>query len=567
MDLERGPAGSEQARLDLVAAAGVGIISIDATGHIMSANTAATEILACAEVDLVGRGAHEALNAALPEQNCELEASARTGTAVHLDEDTFARADGSLVPVWWATTPLRDPATGMLVGAVLVFGDTTVQRAQAVAAEAERDQRRADLAQARQDVADLHWIGEVAQALSSTLDSREVLERLARLVAGRLADIAVTDLVLPGGELERVGYAVGDDIEIDPLIGETDISAAFEKDSATFRTVTSATAVHIPSEQFDDDAVLSRQSQAFLRAVGATDALAVPLVARGRTVGALGLIRTGDSLPFNDVDILVATDIAQRAALASDNAQLFRAQSDISSRLQQALLPTVPKDVPVEIGVRYLPAQHRFDVGGDWYDVFHTSEDSDTTVLVIGDVAGHDLEAGTAMSALRNLLRGIVVATNASPRDALQSVDSNMTALGIAGTATALVMTVTRQSDGRWQLVWSNAGHMPPLLIDRDDVEVLDEVHGTLLGTDIAQHRTQSARTVDAGSTIVLYTDGLVETRDDTIDNGLTRLRRTALSLTASIADPGAIADELLSRNHASSEDDTAMLVCHLPAL
>jgi sigma-B regulation protein RsbU (phosphoserine phosphatase) len=326
--------------------------------------------------------------------------------------------------------------------------------------------------------------------------------------------------------------------------------------------------VHSPPERFDDTELLSEQSRSMLAAVGATDALAVPMIARGRVVGALGLVRLAGSPPFDEIDSLVATDIAHRAAAAVDNARLYRAQSDISTRLQQALLPAVPKNLLVRAAVRYLPARNRFDVGGDWYDLFLSRAHADSTVLVIGDVAGHDLQAGTTMSALRNLLRGIVVATDAPPQHVLESVDANMGTLGIRGTATALLMTVTPLPDGRWHLVWSNAGHMPPLLLSPDGgVEMLNELHGTLLGTDITQVRTQAERVVAPGTTLVLYTDGLVETRDATIDAGLTHLRRTAMSLVAPIDDPGAVAIELLARNHASSEDDTAMLVCHLPDL
>ncbi len=449
MDLDRGPAGSEVTRLDLVAAAGVGIMSIDATGQILSANSAATTILRCHEADLVGRRAHEALNRDHADDECELEQSARSGRPVHVDEDTFHRADGTRVPVWWATTPLRDPQSGSVVGAVLVFGDTTVQRAQAVADAAERDQGRAELAQARQSVADLEWISGIAQALSSTLDEREVLERLARLVVGRLADIAVTDMISERSAVERVGRAVasGFNVDIDALLTRADIAAPFEADSATYRTLNSTEAVHIRPDRFDDVDVLSPQSRSMLAAVGASDALAVPMIARGRVVGALGLVRLAGSPPFDEIDSLVATDIAHRAAAAIDNARLYRAQSDISTRLQQALLPRLPKHLLVRAAVRYLPARNRFDVGGDWYDLFSSRTNADSTVLVIGDVAGHDLQAGTTMSALRNLLRGIVVSTDAPPQQVLESVDANMGALGIAGTATALLMTVTPLPD------------------------------------------------------------------------------------------------------------------------
>jgi serine phosphatase RsbU (regulator of sigma subunit) len=189
-------------------------------------------------------------------------------------------------------------------------------------------------------------------------------------------------------------------------------------------------------------------------------------------------------------------------------------------------------------------------------------------VLVVGDVAGHDLAAGTTMSALRNLLRGVAVATDEPPSRIIDSVDRNLKALNIGGTATALVMTATPTDDDSWHLVWSNAGHLPPVLLMPDGAaEMMNAVHGTLLGTGIRQTRRQSERTVSVGSTVVLYTDGLVENRNETIEAGLTRLRRTAISLEASIDDPDAVADELLARNNAGAEDDTVMLVCHLPAL
>jgi PAS domain S-box-containing protein len=569
MDLVEGPAGSDMSRLDLVAAVGVGIISIETSGRIASANVAATEILGYHETDLVGLGVHEALNADLAQEDCELEAAARNGQPMQIPDDTFRRRNGSLVPVWWSTTPLRDASSGSLVGAVLVFGDATAQRELAVADAAERDQDRAELAEARQSLDELEWMADAARALSSTLNEREVLSRLARLVAARLGDVAVADLITADAVVQRVRIAVaeGVDLDIDALLERTDISTAFEKRSATYRTATlAADAVHITPDQFDDPRVLSPQSGAMLRAVGAIDVLAVPMIARSRVVGLLGLARVTGSAPFSELDKLVATDICQRGALALDNARLYRAQSDISERLQQALLPALPTDVAVRGAVRYLPARERFDVGGDWYDVFRYPEDGETVVLVVGDVAGHDLAAGTTMSALRNLLRGIMVATDASPARVLDSVDRSLGPLGIAGTATTLVMTATPSKEGSWQLVWSNAGHLPPVLLRPDGTaEMLNDLHGTLLGTGLRQDRMQSERTVPAGSTVVLYTDGLVEIRGETIDTGLTRLRRAAMSLEASIDDPDAVADELIARNQAGAEDDTAMLVCHLP--
>ena len=572
MEPEPDRAGSQTDSRDLVAAAAVGIVSLDEHARIMSANTAALEMLLCTEAELVGLGAHVALNHDRPVEDCELESAVRSGIALHFQDDTFTTRDARPLPVWWAVNPLRDPASDSLLGAVLVFGDSTTQRAQAAADAAERAQGRAELAEAHQSIADLEWAAAISQVLSATLDEVEVMQRLARLTVGRLADLAVAELLGDDGAIRRVGWAVaeGIDVQLDEVLRHPDIRTEFPPGSATHDTISSATVLEIGPDDLADPRLLSAESRALMEAVGADRVLVVPLIARGHSVGGLGLLRRRGSLPFSHVDRLAAADVCLRAALAVDNAQLFRAQRDIATRLQHALLPALPSRTIVRAAVRYLPARQRFDVGGDWYDLFHAPGDPDTVLLAVGDVAGHDLAAGTTMSALRNLVRGISVATRRSPAQVLTSVDASFDALALAGTATAMfveVRSLCGGAEGRgWELRWSNAGHMPMLLLTPDgDAELLDDVHGPLLGTDLGVSRAESHRIVPAGSTLVLYTDGLVETRSETIDAGLARLRATAIALTAPIDDPEAVADELMASNHASAEDDTAMLVCHLP--
>ena len=560
MHAERPPALEEYASPDLIAAAAVGIVSVDADARILSANAAALDMLRCAESDALGRRAHDVLNGRHPAGDCELEAAVRAGRPVQFEEDTFFTRDGRPLPVWWAVNPMRDQFTGALAGAVLVFGNSTAQR----------KQDRVDLAEAQQNIADLEWAAVISQALSLSLDEIEVMQRLARLTVGRLADVVVADLITDEAVIRRVGSAVADgvDLDVERVLAREDIAADFEPQSATYRLVTATELTEITPEQMRDPDLLSVQSRAMLEEVGATHALAVPLIARGHTVGALGLMRLAGSPPFDEMDKLAAVDVCLRAALAVDNARLYRAQTDISTRLQRALLPALPEHTSVHAAVRYLPARDRFDVGGDWYDLFRSPHDPDTNVLVVGDVAGHDLAAGTTMSALRNLLRGITVVTDDDPAGVLRLVDDNLDALGIRGTATVLIAYVSPLTADTWRVRWSNAGHMPLLALTPDGgAEMIDDVHGSLLGTGIQQVRGASERIVRAGTTLVLYTDGLVETREETIDAGLARLRHVAGGLTAPLDDPEAIADELLAGNHASVEDDTAMLVCHLPAL
>ncbi len=280
-----------------------------------------------------------------------------------------------------------------------MFGDASDQRARAAAEAFERARGRADLAEARQNIADLEWAAATSQALASTLDEVEVTTRLARLTAGRLADFAITNLVDATG-VRRSGYASADGLDLDlgALLARPEFAPDLAPGSPTLRLMSMPNLTRLGPADLADPDLLGPRSRALLAALGAEHALAVPMIARGETVGLLSLIRRTGGGEFSVVDELVASDISLRAALAVDNARLYRAQTDIASRLQHALLPRLPA-LPIRAAVRYLPARDHFDVGGDWYDAFHLPDD--TIALVIGDVAGHDLAAGTTMSALR----------------------------------------------------------------------------------------------------------------------------------------------------------------------
>ena len=350
------PAPTDTSSRDIVAAAAVGIVALDADARILSANAAASQMLGCDESELVGLGAHEALNQNRPHAECEVEDAVRTGRASHVEEDTFRARTGTALPVWWAVNPLRDH-DGSIAGAVLVFGDSTNRRAQAVADAEERAAGQAELAVAHQNIADLEWAEGMSQALASTLDEVEVMQRLARLAVGRLADLALADLIVEDAVLHRAGHAVADHVDIDfaSILSREDVAAPFEPGSASYRIVTSTDVVEITGDGLADPSLLSPQSRTMLEAVGATALLAVPLIARGHVVGALGLIRLAGSPPFTEMERLAASDVCLRAALAVDNARLYRAQADISTRLQRALLPDVPKNLDVRVAVRYLP--------------------------------------------------------------------------------------------------------------------------------------------------------------------------------------------------------------------
>jgi serine phosphatase RsbU (regulator of sigma subunit) len=206
-------------------------------------------------------------------------------------------------------------------------------------------------------------------------------------------------------------------------------------------------------------------------------------------------------------------------------------------------------------------------VGGDWYDAF--VQPSGATMLVIGDVVGHDTAAAAAMGQLRSLLRGIATYSDEGPGEVLRGLDAAMAQLGIGTYATAAVARFEQTDDERARRVtrmrWSNAGHLPPLVINPDgSLAALAEWRGELLlGVDPATPRGESAVVLDRGTTVLLYTDGLIERRGGDLDEGMARLRRAA----AALADRPLpeLCDELLDRLvHGRPEDDVALVAIRL---
>ena len=292
----------------------------------------------------------------------------------------------------------------------------------------------------------------------------------------------------------------------------------------------------------------------------------LPLRGRGRTLGLLTLYFCAGNVP-SDEDVSTAQDVADRAGLALDNARLYGAQQQLAEGLQRSLLTEPPEPDHAEIAVRYLPAAEAARVGGDWYDAF--LQPGGATMLVIGDVVGHDTEAAAAMGQLRGLLRGIATYSDAGPVEVLRGLDASMTTLQTKTLATAAVARFEQTPDeldrGVTRMRWANAGHLPPLIIHPDgSVAELASWRGDLLlGVDPEARRRESVVTLDRGSTVLLYTDGLIERRDADLDAGLVRLRETLLELADRPLEE--MLDEVIDRLvHGRPEDDVAVVAVRL---
>ncbi|MGI8330445.1 SpoIIE family protein phosphatase [Actinomadura scrupuli] len=285
--------------------------------------------------------------------------------------------------------------------------------------------------------------------------------------------------------------------------------------------------------------------------------LAMPLKARGTLLGFVAFTRRSDRRPFHDHDVATAEDLAAQAAICIDNARLYDRERRTAQALQENLIPkklTVP--LGWEIAHRNLPASRTTQVGGDWFDVIALSE---TRVgLVIGDAMGHDAVAAAAMGRLRTAVRALA-GLDLPPAELLRRLDqvTHDTDPDQCATCIYAVCDLTDRS-----CAISRAGHVPPILFQADgSTTVLDLPPGLPLGVGQATFETTRVRIPD-GSTLVLYTDGLVESRDHDIDTGITALR-TALDRPRAALE--AICDTVttaLPNRH----DDVSLLLTRLPS-
>jgi serine phosphatase RsbU (regulator of sigma subunit) len=297
----------------------------------------------------------------------------------------------------------------------------------------------------------------------------------------------------------------------------------------------------------------------------------MPLRVRDQLIGSLAVAWVDEHTPAPDelelldgfaaqlaqaLERIRATE-AQRAAIAE--AQQF------SEVLQRSMLSRPASSNGFDVAVRYQPAAAKAQIGGDWYDAFVTADGS--TVLVVGDVNGHDQSAAALMGQIRNLLRGLAYDSEHTPAEVLTRLDAAMQGLGLDTLATAVLARVEECGDvgdvGGRRLRWTNAGHPPPVLRSPDGtVHVLDSEGPSelLLGLDAGTRRSDSLTGLPVGSTLVLYTDGLVERRSAGLDQGVARLVETVRLAGDAAADD--VAETILQElGPTSREDDVALLV------
>jgi serine phosphatase RsbU (regulator of sigma subunit)/anti-sigma regulatory factor (Ser/Thr protein kinase) len=291
-----------------------------------------------------------------------------------------------------------------------------------------------------------------------------------------------------------------------------------------------------------------------LREKGIRSLLGVPLLVEDRV---LGVLHIGSLVPrqFTTEEAALLQLAADRAAIAIEHATLYE-QRQLAEQLQRRLLPTdLGFATGMQLASRYLPASHE-SLGGDWYDAFAIG--GGQVVVAIGDVVGHGIPAAAVMAQLRTALRAYAVEGH-RPEQVLELVNRLMTGIGPRAMTTLAYAAIDSE---RASLELVVAGHPPPLLISPDgESSYLDAAAGMPLGvSELARYHAQTFA-FEPGATLLLYTDGLVETRSEPIDAGLDRLRALATPNGGVEALCGRIVARLVPRNR---HDDVALLAARV---
>ncbi|CAA9320804.1 MAG: Serine phosphatase RsbU, regulator of sigma subunit [uncultured Nocardioidaceae bacterium] len=401
----------------------------------------------------------------------------------------------------------------------------------------------------------LRFLAEASAELASSLDYESTLGNVARLAVPAFADWCMIALA-QDGVLRTLAIAHRDPRKVE-------LAEEFQRryptdpksDAGNYGVLRSGRSMLIPdvTDEMLVGAAIDEEHLSMLRQLALHSVLTVPLTARGRTFGTISWVNGEEGRRFSEADIAFGEDIARRAAVAIDNAHLHSELREIAERLQQAVLPPdLPETPGWQLAASYVSAG-RVGVGGDFYDVIPLSDHR--LALVIGDVMGRGVEAAAAMSQIRAALRALV-AVDPDPQAVMTRLDLLYEHFPSEQLVTVLYAVVDPATD---QAVIACAGHPPPLLLHPDGTaEFVDLAVGRILGVEPSE-RTPVTVDFGGGSTLMLFTDGLVERRGEDLEAGKQRLLAAARGLAPTLGSSDL--DALVSvMRDPTRDDDVAVL-------
>ncbi|MGW2726812.1 SpoIIE family protein phosphatase [Streptomyces sp. NPDC001494] len=546
-----------------------GFLLIDPDLRVRRANMRFASIFGGTPDDHRGKGVHDYLPRAEADRvSATLRRVLETGDSI-TDMHVTGFVPGSEERRHWSVNLYRvHSGSGRPIGIAWLGTDITARRAAAREAAAARR--------------NLALLNEAGARIGNSLDLETTARELLDVVVPGFCDLATVDLYQglligdetpPGltdgsAELRRVAFASA--VSDAPLSGSGDaveVGAVhhFPFNSPCADALRTARPQHVPPE--DGELVQST--------------LAVPMVAHDTVVGLARFARTKGSEPFGDRDRELAVELAARAAVCIDNARLYRREHERALILQRSLLPPGdPEASGLDIACRYLPGNAATEVGGDWFDVIELP--GHRTALVVGDVMGRGLRAAVAMGELRTAVRTLAL-LDLEPAEVLSALDEIARGLGTPGGVQQATRAARQPRDADLSEVYlatcvyavydsvtrrctfANAGHLPPVLVEPGEAALmLDVPPGMPLGVGGEPFEEVEVE-LPEGALLALYTDGLVESRDHPLDEGLQAFVGALTDPTRPLEDVCDHVLNTLDTHH--GEDDIALLMARVQGL
>ena len=443
-------------------------------------------------------------------------------------------------------SPIRDH-DGNVTMAINVIEDITTNK-------------RAELGQ--------RFLARSAEVLAASLDPDQLLVEIANLAVPELADWCSVEVLTDGGVLERKALA-----HVNPAVRERalDLARRYPPDpnspQGIYQVVRSGQPELYPDipDQMIRAAAVDEAHYNEIVAIGMRSAIVVPMVTRGRTLGALTWVNGRSGRRFDEQDVELAQELARRCATAIDNARLYSDRAYIARTLQQSLLPVELPDIPgIETAARFRPTGEGNEVGGDFYDVFETGNRGWTVVM--GDVCGKGPDAAAVTALARYTLRAAAMRERLPSRSLAVLNEALLRQRDDRRFCTVAYAYLEKLDHGARAGI-STGGHPLPLLLRADGSVEFVGAPGTLLGIVPDPNLDDHPVTLEPGDSLIFYTDGVIESRADS--NGVLDERRLAeLVATCAGLGPDAIAarieDAAVMSQNGRPKDDIAVLVLHV---
>ncbi|WP_432101108.1 SpoIIE family protein phosphatase [Streptomyces sp. WAC 04229] len=550
-----------------------GFLLIDPDLRVRRANQRFASTFGGTPDDHRGKGVHDYLPRAEADRvSATLRRVLESGDSI-TDMHVTGFVPGSEERRHWSVNLYRvHSGSGRPIGVAWLGTDITARRAAAREAAAARR--------------NLALLNEAGARIGNSLDLETTARELLDVVVPGFCDLATVDLYqgllvgdeTPAGladgsaELRRVAYS--------SAVSDAPLHGAGER-------VQLGAVHHYPFNSPCADALRTGRP----RTVPAEDGslvqstLAVPMVAHDTVVGLAQFARTKGSEPFGDRDRDLAVELAARAAVCIDNARLYRREHERALILQRSLLPPGdPEASGLDIACRYLPGEaatgRASEVGGDWFDVIELP--GHRTALVVGDVMGRGLRAAVAMGELRTAVRTLAQ-LDLEPAEVLSQLDEIARGLGAPGGVQQATRAARRPREADLSEVYlatcvyavydsvtrrctfANAGHLPPVLVEPgESALMLDVPPGLPLGVGGEPFEEVEVE-LPEGALLALYTDGLVESRDHPLDEGLQAFVGALTDPTQPLED---VCDQVLNTlDSHHGEDDIALLMARVQGL